>query len=75
MKKSNITKIMALRKALSRYAYRHDAMVEVIKDYLKDEVTFIIDDIVNNRNHATKLITIHEASGGLPTNRGRTLCR
>lgn len=63
MKKSNITKIAALRKALSRYAYRHDAMVEVIKDYLKDEVTFIIDDIVNNRNHATKLITIHEASG------------
>lgn len=63
MKKSNIAKIASLRKALSRYAYRHDAMVELVKDYLKGDLTFIIDDMVNNRNHAANLITIYDAAG------------
>lgn len=63
MKKSNITKIAALRKALGRYAYRHDAMVEVVKDYLRGEITFVIDDIVNNRQHSANLITIYDAAG------------
>jgi hypothetical protein len=58
MKKSNIAKIAALRKCLTCYAYGQDAMIEIIKDYLGDDLDFKVTDTINKRGHAAKHITI-----------------
>lgn len=63
MKRNHIAKIAALRANLNRYAYRHDSMVEHIKDYLGDDLTFEIRDTVNHRGHAAKEITIFDKQG------------
>jgi hypothetical protein len=63
MKRNHIAKIAALRANLNRYAYRHDSMVEYIKDYLGDDLTFEIRDTVNHRGHAAKEITIFDKQG------------
>ena len=63
MKRNHIAKIAALRANLNRYAHRHDSMVEYIKDYLGDDLTFEIRDTVNHRGHAAKEITIFDKQG------------
>lgn len=64
MKKSNIVKITALRKTLMDFAYCHDALIQHIKDYLKDsDLKFEVNLTVNNRNHMAKQILIWDKSG------------
>ena len=63
MKKSNIAKITALRKCLTRYAYGQDAMIEIIKDYLGNDLDFKVTDTINDRGHAAKHITICDKNG------------
>ena len=64
MKKSNIVKTAALRKALTRFAYTHDSMIRLIKDYLKDsDLEFEVNLTTNNRNHMAKQILIWDKSG------------
>lgn len=63
MKKYNIAKIAALRNALTRNAYRHDAMIEVIKDHLGDELDFKVNDTTNYRGHASKNIVVYDKNG------------
>lgn len=63
MKKSNIAKITALRNALNRYAYQPNAMIQVIKDYLGEELSFEFSTTTNNRNHEAYNILIFDKNG------------
>lgn len=63
MKKSNIAKITALRNTLNRYAYRSNAMIQVIKDYLGEELSFEFSTTINNRNHEAYNILIFDKNG------------
>ena len=60
MKQSNISKIAALRKCLTRFAYTKDGAIQHAKDYLGNGLTFETEDVVNARGHAAVMFTIYD---------------
>ncbi len=60
MKKSNISKIAALRKCLNRFAYSKDSAIAHAKDYLGNGLKFETEDVVNTRGHAAIMFTIYD---------------
>lgn len=60
MKKSNISKIAALRKAITRFAYTKESAIQHAKDYLGKELKFESEEIVNTRGHAAIMFTIYD---------------
>lgn len=62
MKKSNISKIAALRKAITRFAYTKESAIQHAKDYLGKELKFESEEIVNTRGHAAIMFTIYDGN-------------
>lgn len=60
MKKTNISKIAALRKCLTRFAYGKEAMGIIAEDYLGENLKFEMADIINPRGHAAVMFTIYD---------------
>lgn len=60
MKQSNISKIAALRKAITRFAYTKEGAIQHAKDYLGKELKFEFEEIVNTRDHAAIMFTIYD---------------
>ena len=60
MKKSNISKIAALRKCLNRFVYSKDSAIAHAKDYLGKELKFETEDVVNARGHAAVMFTVYD---------------
>lgn len=60
MKKSNISKIAALRKCLTRFAYSKEAAIAHAKDYLGNSLKFKSEDVVNTRGHAAIMFTVYD---------------
>lgn len=60
MKKSNISKIAALRKCLNRFVYNKEGMVIHAKDYLGKELKFETEDVINTRGHAAVMFTVYD---------------
>nr|DAV34454.1 MAG TPA: hypothetical protein [Caudoviricetes sp.] len=63
MKKNHVAKIAALRNALTSHIYRQGPMIEIINDYLGNELDFKITDTINYRGHASKHIVISDGNG------------
>lgn len=60
MKKSSITKIAALRKVLTHSVHTSDSLEAHVKEHLGETLKYEIEDVVNNRGHAAKQITIYD---------------
>lgn len=60
MKKSNISKIAALRKCLNRFAYTKESAIAHAKDYLGNGLKFESEDVINTRGHAAVMFTIYD---------------
>lgn len=60
MKQSNISKIAALRKAITSFAYTKEGAIQHAKDYLGKELKFESEEIVNKRGHAAIMFTIYD---------------
>lgn len=60
MKQSNISKIAALRKAITRFAYTKERVIQHAKDYLGKELKFESEEIVNKRGHAAIMFTVYD---------------
>lgn len=60
MKQSNISKIAALRKYLTRFVYTKEAAINYAKDYLGNGVKFESEEIVNKRGHAAIMFTVYD---------------
>lgn len=60
MKQSNISKIAALRKCLTSFAYTKDSAITHAKDYLGNSLKFESEDVVNSRGHAAIMFTIYD---------------
>lgn len=60
MKQSNISKIAALRKCLTRFAYTKEGAIQHAKDYLGNGLKFESEDVVNTRGHAAVMFTIYD---------------
>lgn len=60
MKQSNISKIAALRKCLTSFAYTKEGAIQHAKDYLGKELKFESEEIVNKRGHAVIMFTIYD---------------
>ena len=60
MKQSNISKIAALRKCLTSFAYTKEGALQHAKDYLGKELKFESEEIVNKRGHAAIMFTIYD---------------
>lgn len=60
MKKSNISKIAALRACLTRFPYSKDGAITIAKDYLDDGLKYEFEEVVNKRNHAAIMFTIYD---------------
>lgn len=60
MKQSNISKIAALRKCLTRFAYTKDGAIQHAKDYLGNGLKFESEDVVNTRGHAAIMFTVYD---------------
>lgn len=60
MKQSNISKIAALRKCLTRFAYTKESALAHAKDYLGNGLKFESEDVVNKRDHAAIMFTIYD---------------
>lgn len=63
MKQSNISKIAALRKCLTSFAYTSEGANQHVKDYLGKELKFESEEIVNTRGHAAIMFTIYDDNG------------
>ena len=63
MKRNHIAKIAALRNVLNRYGHRPDSMIQVIKDYLGDELNFEFSTTINSRGHEAYSILIFDNKG------------
>ncbi len=63
MKQSNISKIAALRKAITRFAYTKESTIAHAKDYLGNSLKFESEDIVNDRGHVAVMFTIYDENG------------
>lgn len=60
MKKSNISKIAALRKAITRFVYTKESALAHAKDYLGNGLKFECEDVVNSRGHAAIMFTVYD---------------
>lgn len=60
MKQSNISKIAALRKAITRFAYTKEGAIQHAKDYLGNGLKFEAEEIINTRGHAAIMFTIYD---------------
>ena len=60
MKQSNISKIAALRKCLTSFAYTKESALEHAKNYLGNGLKFESEDVVNSRGHAAIMFTIYD---------------
>lgn len=60
MKQSNISKIAALRKCSTSFAYTKEGVIQHAKDYLGKELKFESEEIVNKRGHAAIMFTIYD---------------
>lgn len=60
MKKSNISKIAALRACLNRFVYSKEGMIIHAKDYLGKDLKFETEDVVNTRGHAAVMFTVYD---------------
>nr|DAN74061.1 MAG TPA: hypothetical protein [Caudoviricetes sp.] len=60
MKQSNISKIAALRKCLTRFAYTKESALLHAKDYLGKELQFETEDVINTRGHAAVMFTVYD---------------
>lgn len=60
MKQSNISKIAALRKCLTSFAYTKEGALAHAKDYLGNSLKFESEEIVNTRGHDAIMFTIYD---------------
>lgn len=60
MKQSNISKIAALRKCLTRFVYTKDGAIQHAKDYLGNGLKFESEDVVNKHGHAAVMFTVYD---------------
>ena len=60
MKQSNISKIAALRKCLTRFVYTKESALAHAKDYLGNGLKFESEDVVNTRGHAAIMFTVYD---------------
>lgn len=60
MKKSNISKIAALRACLNRFVYTKEGAIAHAKDYLGKELKFETEDVLNTRGHAAVMFTVYD---------------
>lgn len=60
MKQSNISKIAALRKCLTRFAYTKEEAIQHAKDYLGNGLKFESEDSVNTRGQAAIMFTVYD---------------
>ena len=62
MKKSNISKIAALRKCLTRFVYTKEGAIAHAKDYLGKELKFETEDVINTRGHVAVMFTVYDGN-------------
>lgn len=60
MKQTNISKIAALRKCLTRFAYTKDSAIAHAKDYLGENLKFEAEEVVNTRANAAVMFTVYD---------------
>lgn len=60
MKQSNISKIAALRKCVTSFAYSKENAIAHAKDYLGNGLKFESEEIVNTRGHVAVMFTVYD---------------
>nr|DAR92799.1 MAG TPA: hypothetical protein [Caudoviricetes sp.] len=60
MKQSNISKIAAPHKCLTRFAYTKDGAIQHAKDYLGNGLKFESEGVVNTRGHAAIMFAVYD---------------